>query len=437
MSLPISLAPVFACLILAAAGPAQDRFWNQWRGPDRSGHAPGPAWPERLDGTNLRRQWRIQAGPSYSGPIVDGRHVYTTETEDEVDEVVRALDRKTGEQVWEARWEGSMKVPFFAARNGSWIRSTPALSGDSLYVAGMLDVLVCLATDDGKERWRVDFKERFGTPREAFGFVCSPLVRGDFVYVQTAAGFVKLDKQDGKTVWHTLKERGGMFGGAFSSPVFARIKERDQLLVQTRTELCGVDDKTGTVLWRVKVKSFRGMNILTPQPYQDGVFTSTYGGRGHFFALEDKDEGLRVSRKWQSRAQGYMTSPVVIDGHAYLYLRSKRMCCVDLSDGKVTWISTSIGDEYWSLIAQGKRILALTNAGELYLLAANPKEFEVIGKLKVAESETWAHLAIDRGQIFVREQDGLSAWSWRAQLESRVRPQVPKAPTAALPCHSR
>ncbi|MHC4815223.1 MAG: PQQ-binding-like beta-propeller repeat protein [Planctomycetota bacterium] len=387
--------------------------WNQWRGPARSGQYFGARWPERLSPANFTRQWREPAGPSYSGPVVDDRLVFTTATLDREREIVRALDRRTGKEVWRAEWKGAVTVPFFAKRNGSWIRSTPVHDGESLFVAGMRDVLVCLAAATGKERWRVDFTKRFGTKRQAFGFVCSPLVHDGFVYVQCGAGLVKLDKNTGETAWLSMKDRGGMFGGAFSSPVLAKLRGKPQLLVQSRTALNGVDHDSGTVLWSVAVKSFRGMNILTPMPYGDAVFTSAYGGRGHLFQVTRTKDAFTVAEKWMSRAQGYMTSPVVIDGHAYLYLRSKRFCCVELATGKRTWVSKPLGDTYWSLVAQGSRILALGDSGELYLIAANPKQLEPIDRIRVADSETWAHLAVDADQVFIRELDGLSAYRWR------------------------
>lgn len=387
--------------------------WNQWRGPERSGRSPGPSWPARLNENNVTRQWRVDLGPSYSGPVVDAERVYTTETVDRKREVVRALDRRTGAEVWQARWGGAMQVPFFAARNGSWIRSTPALDGEALFVAGMCDELVCLEARTGKERWRVDLADRFGVPREAFGFVCSPLVRGDAVYVQSSPGLVKLDRNDGSTIWTSLEERGGIMAGAFSSPVFATLGGREQLLVQTRAALAGVDGADGAVLWSTAVKSFRGMNILTPLPYGDGVFTSSYGGRSMFFAIAREGEALTAEPKWDNRVQGYMTSPVVVGHHAYLYLRSNRFTCIDLDTGETAWISPPLGDTYWSLLAQGDRILALTDAGELMLIAADPGAFEVLDRLQIAENETWAHLAVDGGQIFVRELDGLAAHAWQ------------------------
>jgi outer membrane protein assembly factor BamB len=277
----------------------------------------------------------------------------------------------------------------------------------------MLDVLVSLDAKTGTENWRVDFTERFQSNRESFGFVCSPLVDGDAVYVQTGAGVVKLDKKTGETVWLSMKDQGGMNGGAFASPVRATLAGQDHLLVQSRTALSGISPKSGDVLWSQTVKTFRGMNILTPLPYGDAVFTSAYGGRGHLFGVEQQEGKLVSARKWTNRVQAYMSTPVVIEGHAYVYLRSKRFCCVHLESGELKWTSPSIADENWSMVAHGGRLLALTEAGELYLIAANTQEYEVIDVIEVAESETWAHLAVDGDQVLIRELDGLSAFTWK------------------------
>ena len=402
----------------AQSPPAYPGDWSQWRGPDRTGHVRAAmdgqaAWPTRLTKDNLKRQWRIPMGPSYSGPVVSKDVVFTTATENEKTEVVTAVRRNSGEAVWRVEWPGSMKVPFFANRNGSWIRSTPAYDGTSLFVAGMLDVLVSLDAKTGKENWRVDFAKRFDANREHFGFFCSPMVDAEAVYLQTCAGVVKLNKATGETVWLTLKDEGGMNGGAFSSPVRATLAGQDHLLVQSRTALCGINPKSGDVLWSQAIQTFRGMNILTPLAYGDAVFTSAYGGRGHLFGVGEEAGQIEVAQKWTNRVQAYMSTPVLIDGHAYVYLRSKRFCCVHLESGEVTWTSPSIADENWSIVANGNRLLALTESGELYLIAANPKEFEVIDQVEVADSETWAHLAVDGDQILIRELNGLSAFTWK------------------------
>lgn len=232
--------------------------WPQWRGPSRDGQSAGSDWPTRLDENTLRKQWSLPLGPSYSGPILSDQFVFTTESKDKESEVVLALDRETCEERWTAERKAAMTVPFFAASNGSRIRSTPAYDGECLYVAGIRAVLVCLNAEMGQEKWRVDFVSRFDTPLPSFGFVCSPLVDGDAVYVQAGASVVKLDKQNGETIWRALDDGGGMFGSAFSSPIIATLSGKRQLVVQTRTELVGVDLNTGGVLWRQQVPAFRG-----------------------------------------------------------------------------------------------------------------------------------------------------------------------------------
>jgi outer membrane protein assembly factor BamB len=184
--------------------PKNPNVWPQWRGPSRDGQWTGPAWPERLSKDSLKLLWRIPLGPSYSGPIVSEDLVFTTETRNKESEVVIALDRKTGKERWRAEWKGAVTVPFFAASNGSWIRSTPAYDGERLYVAGMRDVLVCLDAKTGTEEWRVDFVKELKTPLPDFGFVCSPLVDGNAVYVQAGASVTRLDKKTGKIIWRTL-----------------------------------------------------------------------------------------------------------------------------------------------------------------------------------------------------------------------------------------
>lgn len=394
-----------------AADPA---VWPQWRGPTRDGLVTGPAWPDSLAGDALKTVWRVEnLGPSYSGPVVSADKVFVTETVGKEREVVTALDRKTGKEVWKATWAGAMKVPFFADKNGSWVRATPALDGDTLYVAGMRDVLVALNAADGKERWRLDFVKEYGTPLPDFGFVCSPLVGPDGVYVQAGGGLCKVDKKSGKVLWRELADGGGMNGSAFSSPVLATLGGREQVVVQTRTRLAGVDPATGGVLWSREVPSFRGMNILTPVPVgTDGVFTSTYGGTTQLLKVKPSATGLAAEPGWAFKYEGYMTSPVVVGGHAYLLGKDKRLVCVNLATGKQAWGTDQRFGDYWSLVANGDQLLALDNRGILYLLKANPKEYEPLDQRKLTTPDTWAHLAVCGDEVFVRDLNGVTCYRW-------------------------
>jgi outer membrane protein assembly factor BamB len=419
----VSLAVLAGSPTLSSADdahkPSQESpSWPQWRGPNRDGRVDGHSWPDRLTKDSLKPLWRVPLGPSYSGPIIAKDLVFTTETKNKEIEIVHAIDPKSGKERWHAEWKGSLTVPFFAAANGSWIRSTPAYDGRRIYVAGMRDLLVCLDARSGEEKWRVDFVNNLKSPPPAFGFVSSPLVVDGFVYVQAGASLVKLKADSGEIVWRVLKDEGGMNGSAFSSPVLADLAGKRQIVVQTREKLAGVDPDSGAILWTQVVPAFRGMNILTPVVLGDGVFTSSYQNKSWLYRVSEQGGRFAVAESWSNNAAGYMSTPVVIDGHAYLHLQNQRFTCIDLKTGERTWTSQPFG-KYCSLIAQGNRILALDQRGILLLIKANPKQFELIDSVRVADDETWAHLAIVGDELYVRELNALAAFRWNRDNDGR------------------
>jgi outer membrane protein assembly factor BamB len=403
------ISAVLFLLISITAVHAADT-WPQWRGPNRDCHLQTKQWPGSLQQDSLQQVHRIPLGSSYSGPIVIQDRVFVTETVDGK-EAARAFDLKTGEEVWKTDWEAGMKVPFFAASNGSWIRSTPAYADGRLFVASMEDVLLCLQATDGKLLWKMDFRKEFGTENQSFGFVCSPLVDGSAVIVQTAAGLVSLNCETGAVNWRGLTESGGMMGGAFSSPVIATVAETRQLIVQTRQKLCGVRLEDGQELWSFEIPAFRGMNILTPTVVGDRIFTSSYGGGSTMLEVTGQDGKFDVAKLWQTKVEAYMSSPLVVDGYLYLHLRNQRATCLNPADGTTQWTSTPFG-KYWSVVANGTQALVLDERGDLLLLDLNNREFSQVDARHVSDSPTWAHLAMVDNQIFVRDLEGLTVYAW-------------------------
>ena len=396
------------CLTLSAfASP----HWDQWRGPKRDGTVEGAKWPDKLD--SAKQLWRMPLGSSYSGPVTNGKLVFTTESKDKQFEVAHAVDAENGKIVWSAQWEGHQGVPFFAKRNGDWIRSTPAMDERTLFVSGMQDVLVALNIADGKEKWRVNFPKDLQAGSQAFGYVASPMVDGEYLYAHVGAGLCKLNRATGKLIWRSMDDGGGMMGGSFSSPVIANVAGKRQVVAQGRTELSGLDVDNGTVLWSQAVKSFRGMNIYTPVVLGSRIFTSAYGGQSQAWEIGKDGEAMKPALAWEHKSEGYMSTPVIVEGKVYMHLRNQKFACMDLASGKQLWISEKKFGEYMSLIVQGDRILALDAKGVLYLIKANSEKLEILSEKKVSDEECWAHLAVEDGRLYIRELKGLSAWQWK------------------------
>ncbi len=408
------LAIPLVILLVNLAGSllsAEPSAWNQWRGPSRDGQLPDAPWPDQLQG-RLQLIWQRPHSPSYSGPVVSGDLVFTTETVDKQFEQVTAYWLADGKIAWTARWPGSMSVPFFAAANGDWIRSTPACTPTHLVVLGMRDVMVCLDPKTGDEKWRVDFPQQLGSPLPSFGAVCSPLIDDGAVYVQTGGALVKLSLEDGGLIWKTLKNGPGMMSsGAFSSPTIASIAGKRQLLVSTRQALCGVALESGQVLWSVPIESFRGMNILTPLSIGDRVFTAAHSGKSQLFQItRNETDSWKVDPLWSQKTQGYMSSPVKIGDTIYLHLKNERLTALSVEDGSIRWTSSPYG-KYWSMVSNGSQILALDNSGQLRLIRADDAELKVVDQAKVAD-DSWSHLAVHGDLVIVRDLKALKVYRW-------------------------
>jgi len=167
------------------------------------------------------------------------------------------------------------------------------------------------------------------------------------------------------------------------------------------------------VLWWQPVEAFRGMNILTPVVYGDGVLTSAYGGKTILFSITLTNGQFHASPQWVDKVQGYMSTPVVIGGHAYQHTKNQRFRCLRLNDGQETWMTDHGFGKYWSLVAQGDRILALDERGILYLVRAHPERFELLAERKISDTDTWAHLAVANRDLFIRERQALVAFRWK------------------------
>jgi outer membrane protein assembly factor BamB len=166
-------------------------------------------------------------------------------------------------------------------------------------------------------------------------------------------------------------------------------------------------------LWSQPVPAERGMNIFTPVVVGDGVFASAYGGGSRRLDVAADGGAFRVGQAWEGKWQGYMSTPVVIAGHAYMHLRNQRFMCVDLATGREQWTTTQTFGKYWSLVAHGDRILALDEKGTLYLIRATPVKFDLLDSRKISQAEAWAHLAVCGDELYVRELTGLAAYRWK------------------------
>lgn len=154
------------------------------------------------------------------GKVAPGGHgcALVAEPADKESEVVLALDRRPATSVGARNGKARCRYP--SSPLPTEVESAPLrhTTANACMPQVCATFSSCLNAESGQEKWRVDFVSRFDTPLPAFGFVCSPLVDGNAVYVQAGASVRETRQTDRRDDWRTLDDGGGMFGSPFSLP---------------------------------------------------------------------------------------------------------------------------------------------------------------------------------------------------------------------------
>lgn len=404
-----------AAITLAVAhGFAAD--WPGWLGPARDGHAAaGSIVPKSLP-LEPRRVWALPIGEGHASPVVAGDKVFYLDAQ-EGKEVVHAIDRNTGRELWRAPLDEGFKN----GQTKPGPRAAPLVDGDCVYVQSCLGEFRCLAVADGQLKWRVNFTEEFHAevPAEKglnkgaqrHGFTAAPWVDGDrliaLVGDTNGAGMVCFDKFTGKVLWQSLNDRA-----ANAAPITALIggSEPKQVLAFTVEGLIGVNLQTGELLWRIPLTTTHGRHVTTP--IIDGNIVMVASKENSLMGVELTAEPgtakWKAAIKWQTKDHLVnFSSPVAVGGYVYGLGPNKNLFCVETKTGKPMWSEEGFTlkpaeNAHLAIIVLGENLLILTETGELVLVAANPKEFKELGRAQVCRSN-WCNPAYADGKLFLRD----------------------------------
>jgi outer membrane protein assembly factor BamB len=261
----------------------------------RTGENPGPAPLNRP----IVRWKTFVGGESYASPVVGGEMVYVATKAGSL----VALRLPDGTERWRTH------IGDYVAR------TTPALSGDALFVAAGY-ALLAIDAETGVERWSVPLR---------FAGSCSPVVDGDLVYVATQEGHVSaFAARTGNEVWHYRNDNL-----LFGSPAVA---EGVVVIADEAGVVTAIDAGTGRELWQ---ESTGGEAYTTPAIERGVAYVSTNEPSLTAFDLKSG------SRLW-SRDIGGESSPAVGDGVIFLGGDDQSVRALDAVTGETRW-STPLG----------------------------------------------------------------------------------------------
>lgn len=382
-------------VLVASVTSAFAADWPFWRGPDRNGIAPDTGINRDWNTRPPQELWRIAMhDDGYAGPSVADGKLFIIDHEG-AEDVVRAIDMATGQDVWQSRY------PDLAKPNYGFSRATPVYDQGRLYVISYLGRVLCLDASDGRILWNVSMTERFGGVRPQWGYSMSPLIDGDRVIVVPGgvnACVAALDKQTGETIW----TGGGSDIPGYATPVKATIQGIEQYVVFAGKALIGVAADDGRLLWRHPWETAYDVNAATPIVSGDHIFiTSNYRRGCAVTAIEET--GPRVV--WENQSmQAHFNTPVFMNGLMF-GSDNRDLVCLNPSNGQIVWRAP--GFERGGVVGVDGTIIAVAGkSGEVAMFEAGPQMRE-LGRFTPLGGQSWTAPIIADGKLIVRNKQAL------------------------------
>ena len=398
-------------LFAALAVAIQAREWPQYLGPERNGVYRGPALAESWGAQGPRVVWRKPVGQGFSGPVVtQGRVILFHRVKNE--EVVEALDAKTGATQWRHAYPSSYRDDFGFDEGP---RAVPVVADGIVYTFGAEGQLHAVDLATGTRLWSEDTMRRFRVAKAFFGAAGSPLVENGRVLANIGggegAGIVAFEAKTGKVLWTATNH-----AASYSSAVGATFAGRRSAIFLTREGLVGLDPATGRVhferRWRARMAA--SVNTATPLVVGDLIFVSAEYGPGAGVLRVD---GTNLVDLWASDevlSNHYATS-VHYNGNLYGYHGRQEFGpsfrAVDMRTGKVRWSQDQFRGG--SVTLAGDRLVILREGGELILAPASPDGFTPLARAQVLPATVRAFPALSDGILYVRNDNTLLALDLR------------------------
>ncbi|MEX0866988.1 MAG: PQQ-binding-like beta-propeller repeat protein [Pirellulales bacterium] len=435
MSLLVRCALFSLCVLPAAIGSAQN--WPQWRGPAGDGVAPAAdipvVWSERRTIV-----WQAPL-PAFgaSTPVIWGESIFLT-GQDDTDLLLICLDKASGRVEWTEQVGVGVTVREAPKRSRQKFHNIHNLASPSCVTDGT--VVIChfgngdLAAYDfaGKQQWKRNLQDDHGQYTIWWGHANSPVIDGNLVIsacmqdsladisAEPAKSYlVAHDKRNGNQRWIVERDTGaaGEEGDSYTTPIFAEVHGRRQMIVMGGNQLDGYDPQTGRRLWFLP--GLVGGRTVTGPVFSDGFVYATRGMRGKMIAvnLEESlpqdywkaEQPIELSHRdivWDySTGTPDSCTPVVWEHLLFFVADDGIARCVDAKNGKLYWKERLAGGYKASPIAVDGRIYFLNLKGLTTVISASTR-FNKVAENQLP-AETVASPAVSGDRIFIRGAEAL------------------------------
>ncbi|MFN6161920.1 MAG: PQQ-binding-like beta-propeller repeat protein [Planctomycetota bacterium] len=421
-------------LTLSIAVPSLADSWPQWRGPRGDGVSTEKNLPTKWSKTQ-NVKWRCELpGQAGATPIVWKDRIFLTSA-DGNDLVLLCIQTTDGRKLWQKKIGAGNQD----ARAGEGNSASPSPSTDGEYVWCFFGTgtLACF-TVDGQEVWKIDVNERFGKLDIQFGMTSTPVLDGEFLYLQLIHGpmkfddatrigkVIKLDKRTGATVWAVDRQTQAAFEckHSYASPFLYRDGSREFLVVHGADCITGHGLDDGKELWRFG--QLNGPTKLNPKDNDPtfrfvasplvvpGLIIVPTAKEGPVIALKVNDAlhgDCSTNQEviaWTNPRTPDVSIPLLVDGLVYLLHKDGRLQCLDVTTGKELYFArTYTGQHRTSPVYAGGNIYFQSSDGHCTVVKPGP-QLEIVSTNELDEPITASTVVAD-GVLYIRSYQALYA----------------------------
>jgi outer membrane protein assembly factor BamB len=389
---------------VAASAAAGGQDWTGWGGPNRNFIVDPAPLLEKWPGDGPRQLWKLEVGGGYGAVVVSDGVAYVMGRDGD-DELVIAVDARTGERKWDYRYAAPVRDEGdreYDKRFSHAPSSTPLALDDRIVTIGFTGHMHGF-DKSGKVVWKYDLAKDFGGSFLAFGYASSPLLYKDTVIALVGGkdhALVAFDPKDGRVKWHRHD-----YDISYCSPQIAKIDGRDVLITQVLNHVLACDPNDGRLLWSAprecQWRHNAAMPVLCPE---NGLFVGTPGrDRGAaFFALRWEGDELKGEEVWRSKFIQVHQNAVCL-GDLILSSRDKpaTVLALDRKTGEIAWQDRAFAHS--NFVKVGDHLVSLAENGALRLCRLKEEGVEVLASADLLGDRSWAPPTVVGTRVYIRD----------------------------------
>lgn len=372
-------------LIATATARAE---WTEFRGPTQDGITPADLPLKWSEGENVK--WKAPVhGLGWSTPLIaEGKVWITTATELGHRMSILCLDEMTGEVLLDRVFITNDNPEPLANKLNTYASPTGVVEPGRAWFSFGSYGTICLDTKTFETVW-----ERRDLTCSHWRGPASSLAQWEDRIILTMEGadqqyFTALDKNTGETLWRRdrstayndekdgIPANSGDMRKAYSTPIFVKVGEVVQMIVNGGKACWAYDVATGEEIWQVTYETHSPSSRCVYSAETGFVYINTGLGKAEVWAIR-LEPGMKGDVSQSHVAWKYFqrtpkrSSPVVAKGLLFM-ANDGVISCVDAKTGKAQWAERAGGEYSASLVSDGERVYFFDEEGLCTVVTAAP-----------------------------------------------------------------